>query len=211
VVLFCHNTSRVETDPYPSLLGEKGGSGFPYLVFMDQNGNVIAKHQGNRSVEAFQTTMGRADEFLALEKKAASGERDAKLDLFLQQLELRHFNLEQANAKRKELGQLPEETSKKVDGLLIGLEVSQIVGKIQDRKEIAKVGGPLVKMFEAGRIPTGSDARMFWSVLLMYAEETKDIPLFEKLVARLEQDAGDDPRAKAMAESAKKRLEKLRE
>lgn len=211
MVLFCHNTSRVESDPHQSLLGEKGGSGFPYLVFMDEKGNVIAKHAAARNVEGFKTTMGRADEFLALQKKAASGDKDAKVELFLQQLELRHFKLDEARAKRQELGQVPEETSKKIDGLLLGLEVSQIVGKIQDRKDIAKAGKPLAEMFEAGRIPEGSDARMFWNVLLAYAEETKDIPLFEKLIARLEKDAGDNPRSKAMVEAAKKRLEKLRE
>jgi hypothetical protein len=177
---------------------------------MDEKGNVIAKHQAARNVEGFKTTMGRADEFLALQKKAASGDKDAKLDLFLQQLELRHFNLEEARAKRKELGQIPDEASKKIDGLLLSLEIGDIVGKIQDRKDIAKGGEPLAKMFEAGRIPQEFDTR-FWNVLLIFAEDTKNAELFEKVLGRLEKDHGHNARVKQMIEAAKKRLEKLRE
>ncbi len=56
-VLFCHITSRVEGEPYADLLSKKGGGGWPYLVAMDADGNVAAKHSGSRSVEGFLATM----------------------------------------------------------------------------------------------------------------------------------------------------------
>lgn len=51
-----HNTSRVDDDPYPRLLSEKGGTGFPSLFFLDETGDVLLK-QGSRTVDAFAETV----------------------------------------------------------------------------------------------------------------------------------------------------------
>ncbi len=58
VVLFLHNTSRVKGEPYPTLLKDNGGTGFPTLWFLDADGKVITK-QGERTVKAFGKTMPR--------------------------------------------------------------------------------------------------------------------------------------------------------
>ena len=36
MVLFLHNTSKVEGEPYPNLRKEKGGRGVPTLVFENE-------------------------------------------------------------------------------------------------------------------------------------------------------------------------------
>ncbi|MGH7152014.1 MAG: hypothetical protein ACREIU_15020, partial [Planctomycetota bacterium] len=64
MVLFLHNTSRLKEEPYPELLREKGGRGFPYLVFLDSDGGVIARHDARRTVEDFRATKARAETYL---------------------------------------------------------------------------------------------------------------------------------------------------
>jgi hypothetical protein len=56
VVLFLHNTSHVDDEPYPTLLREKGFTGFPSLCFMDAEGRVLAK-QGRKR---FEELLGQA-------------------------------------------------------------------------------------------------------------------------------------------------------
>ena len=42
VILFCHITSHVKSDPYQDLLMKKGGHGWPHLAFLDAKGEVVA-------------------------------------------------------------------------------------------------------------------------------------------------------------------------
>lgn len=56
VVLFCHITSHVPGDPYPELLREKGGRGFPTFYFLDPTGKVVGEPSG-RSVAAWETAL----------------------------------------------------------------------------------------------------------------------------------------------------------
>lgn len=56
VVLFCHITTRVPGDPYPDLLREKGGRGFPTFYFMDPTGKVVAEPNG-RTVAVWESTL----------------------------------------------------------------------------------------------------------------------------------------------------------
>jgi hypothetical protein len=52
-------TSRVPGEPYPDLLKEKGGRGFPTLRFLDSKGNVIGEPKG-RSVADFEAALKEA-------------------------------------------------------------------------------------------------------------------------------------------------------
>ncbi|MBM4062876.1 MAG: hypothetical protein FJ265_17545 [Planctomycetes bacterium] len=55
-MLFCHVTTQVEGDKYPTLLRDKGGRAVPHLVFMDAAGEVLAT-QGDRSVAGFKKAL----------------------------------------------------------------------------------------------------------------------------------------------------------
>ena len=88
VVLFCHVTSHVGSDPYQGLLQEKGGGGFPYLAFLDDKGEVIAAHDGPRTLEAFRSTAGTVREYRDLLEKAESGDAEAKTALFFCRIDL---------------------------------------------------------------------------------------------------------------------------
>ena len=74
VVLFCHITSRVNGDPHQDLLQQKGGQGFPHLVFMNAEGEVVAQPQG-RSAEAFAKAHAAYLNCLELAKKLEAGDK----------------------------------------------------------------------------------------------------------------------------------------
>ena len=66
-----HNTSRVDDEPYPQLLQEKGFGGFPSLCFMDAGGNVLVR-QSARTVVAFEGTASRLNSLFELRAKVES-------------------------------------------------------------------------------------------------------------------------------------------
>jgi len=59
VILFLHVTSRAAGEPYPDLLKEKGGRGFPTFKFLDAKGNVIVEPKG-RSVAEWEAAAKEA-------------------------------------------------------------------------------------------------------------------------------------------------------
>ena len=84
MVLFCHNTSMVEDEPYPKLLSEKGGRGFPFLVFMDAEGDVITPQGYDKfTVEGFQETLDKVNDLFRLEKLVEGGDKSAETPLFI--------------------------------------------------------------------------------------------------------------------------------
>ncbi len=42
-VLFMHNTSWVDDEPYPNLLREKGGNGWPTSAFQAADGSLLTQ------------------------------------------------------------------------------------------------------------------------------------------------------------------------
>jgi hypothetical protein len=198
VVLFCHVTSHVEGDPYQNLLSEKGGSGFPYLVFMDANGDVIAVHDGERDVEGLTATLHQAQDFLKLREKAASGDPAARIELFQKQLAFAG-SYEKAQSDLAELKKLPE-FGKLVDAArlaeieqsLTNLEFQAAMMSAQEEPAetpeeqaavIKKLHEKGVAMRKAGHVPDNDLAIPFWSVQLAYAQGEKDLKLFDEVVA----------------------------
>lgn len=134
MVLFCHNTSRVDDEPYPQLLSEKGGRGFPYLVFMDAEGDVITPHNKARSVDAFQKTLDEVKELLRLEEMAKQGDKSAETPLFIAKVKLGRYNFAEASAKRKKLPGESKTQKKEIDGLLFDLRIDSILQKVNRRE-----------------------------------------------------------------------------
>ena len=77
-VLFCHVTSRVPTDSHQELLHEKGGHGFPYIVFMDAEGGVLAEPDG-RTIEAYRKTGAECAELVKMKAEAEKGDPRARV------------------------------------------------------------------------------------------------------------------------------------
>lgn len=211
-VLFCHITSNVSTDPYQKLLQEKGGRGFPYLVFMDENGNVLARHEGPRTVEGFARTSEKVQAYLDLKKKAGSGDKDAKIDLLILQIELGHFKADEARRRAGELGEVPAERHKKLEAALANLEVMEIVQTVtRERSTRLAAGRKCLEMKKAGRVPSGEqESQIFWILIMDVAEEDKDAALFEEALNAIKERFGDKIN-KAWLQQNEARLKKLKE
>jgi hypothetical protein len=181
-VLFCHITTHVEGDPHQDLLGKKGGRGFPHMVFMDGEGNVLAQHEGPRSLDGFSTTAEEAvetrQELAMLDGKAAQGDAAAGKEAFLLRLDLGHFDAGQALAH---MARLPftDEEKKELDSAVASLEVMEVLsGLTEDEEGILAAGKHFAGMMAKGRCPGEEEMQPFYLITLRYAESAKDAKVF---------------------------------
>lgn len=202
----------MDDEPYPTLLKDKGGTGFPFLVFMDASGNVLAR-QRERSPAAFTATHKTLRGYLEMKKKADAGDTALAPDVFLTELELGALTLEEALKRREQLSQVPNDKAARMDGFIASLEVAALARDVQGRDAAKKAaaGAKLAQMFAAGRVPKDdAGARMFFSLLMSHAEAEGDAALFEKAFVEFKAKAVNDPRAQRFIDGAEARLEKLK-
>lgn len=211
-VLFCHITSMVKGDAHPDLLEEKGGKGFPYLAFLDDDGNVIATVEGPRTVAGFAESSKKAHAFLELKAKAAKGDGQAKIDFLTARLELGQLKPADARKQIDALGKLTPEQKAKLDGLLADAEVMEIASTVTDDKATQKAAAEkFLAMKKAGRVPSGEQAsQMFWILIMNLAEAEKDAATFEEGLKALKAKFGNDPNVAAFFKKKEATLKKLK-
>lgn len=209
-VLFLHVTSHVDGDPHPDLLSRKGGRGFPYFAILDASGDLIARHEGARTVEGFRKSLNgdAVTAYQELRERAAGGDAAAKTEFFVKRLQLAHFDVATANAERKKLAKVSAEKSAEIDKLLVDLEYQGIMGAIKSRDELPAAGAKLLEMKKAGRIPTGPEAVNFWMILSFHAESVKDEPLMREIFEKVSADPSVNQRVKDQLEARLKALSK---
>lgn len=196
-MLYCNITSQVPTDKDQDLLEQKGGDGFPYLIFMDSEGNILAKHEEERDAEGFARTGKKATAFLELKAKAGKGDKAAQTELVIAQLELGHITGEEAQKKLSGLGSLSKAQQAKVDGLLAAAEVRETLKTVTREKETQLAAGKrFLEMKKAGKpAPDGDEAQPYWILIMNYAEEQKDAGTFADALQALKAKYGDNPQA----------------
>ncbi len=199
----------------PRLFTEKGGRGFPYLAILDAEGNLLAKHFGQRTLEMFRETgrraQAKAQVLLDLKAKAGQGDAAAIHAYLLAQLELGHLKLEEARRRADELANLSQEQTKKLRGLLADLEVEEIAA-VRDETSIVEAGRKCFEMKRAGRVPIGAEAvQAFWFMILEYAEDRKDAVAFEEGLDALRSKFGADPRMSMTLQEKEAVLKKLKD
>lgn len=213
-VLFLHVTSRIKDRPNDDLLGKKGGNGFPYLVFLDAEGNVIAKHNGARNVEGFSKTAETANKFVELKKKADGGDKEAKVDLTLIQLEMGSVSVEDAKKAIADSGvELAGDRKAKFDELLLNAEINEVLQSVDGDNEesVVTAGEKLYKMAQEGRTPKEENVvANFWSVIVTYADKKEDVKAFEQGLGELKERFGSNPRAAKWFEEKEARLEEIK-
>lgn len=212
-MLFCHITSRVPEDPHQGLLKDKGGTGFPYLVFMNEEGDVVGKHGGSRTVEAFIETGKSARAYVDLKKKFDDGDLSVKADLFLAGLALGKFTFDEAKSEAKKIGELTEEQEKKLETLLLNLEVTDTVDKTRrDPEKRLEAGKAFLAKHKEGKAPTQYLAIIYFYMYIMdYAKSEKDPESYGQALEVLKKKYGDQENFKRFFEGREKELEKLRE
>lgn len=216
-MLFCHITTRIPGREHDGLLSQKGGSGFPYLVFMDAEGDVLGEPPG-RSVQAFEGMAERAQRYLDLRRKSEKSSAE-EAELFSLEVGFGRLTLDQARAKRARLA-LPPEHDARLAQVIRSVEASQAVEEASEtlrQRGDLETKGPAIgerlyrDFLEKGAAPHDPRLRVsFHALIVEYGIQRKVLPAAEAAVAGLKQELGDDPRARDFLQELDARLERLR-
>lgn len=183
---------------------------------MDQNGDVLAVHQGPRTVDGFKASVGKAQRYVEL-KQVASPTPAQKLELFKIELEMGKLDLAAARTRKAELTGLTPEQEKELSGVLTDLEVMDILQKAQPQpgQEAAlraELGGRFHAMLQEGKRPAGDRAvEPFYSLILDWAEKEKNAAAFEQALGALRERFGQTPQAARFFKAQEERLARLRQ
>jgi hypothetical protein len=183
---------------------------------MDHDGNVLVEHEGDRSVAKLEETGKKVPEQLELRKKAAAGDKDAKVKIAFADLEA--GRMKGADAKKMLEGiTLTDEQKAQLEKALVNAEVREIQSSYHptDQASFEKANEEITQKFlerlKAGKpLPTGEmECQTFWVLLMRHAEKTNDVKLYEQGCKALEARFGNDARFKNGLERMKKKLETM--
>lgn len=214
MVLFCHITTKIPGHKYDGLLSEKGGGGFPYLAFLNAEGDVVAKHQGPRSIEGFQQTAKDAKLYVELKKKMDEGKADlaTKVDFLVVSAKLGNVSLADAQKQAKDLAGLSPDQQKKVDEALANLEIADILKTVRSKDAQAEAGRKFFEMKKEGRVATFDGTIWgYWVCILTHAEAQKDAATYEEGLNALKAKFKDSAAYKKALEQFEKTLQSLKQ
>jgi hypothetical protein len=198
----------VVTDADQGLLKEKGGTGFPYLVFMDEEGEVLTR-QGDRSVAGFEQTLGTLESWQKAKAAAARGDANAKVELLIAEMALGKLELADADKQVAALGKKTKEQIERIRALRPNLELKELMAQARElgRDGLAE---RVLTMKQEKRIPTGDQEANFWMQILQAGSAKQDASLVEEGLGELKRLKGGDKAYARFLESWQKRLEKMR-
>lgn len=210
VVLFLHNTSQVADEPYPNLLAEKGGIGFPTMSYLDAEGNLLKQVGHETPVAELEKAYGELQTWTSLRAAVESGKATAKQEAELFRLELAMGNRSYAEMKARYASvKIPPGDKDAVEQQLVNLQFSEIL-RATPRAEQHLGGEKFLAMFREGRIPNTSTETSFWQYMFAFAAKQKDAPLFEELLGHVKKAKAGDARLKRYLTSLEEQLSKLK-
>ena len=210
MVLFAHVTSFVAGERHGNLLVEKGGRAFPSVMILDENGKVLTRQPREEyTVEAFRRTHHTATTWRELKAKAEAGDSEVADELFLAELRLGRLDFETARRQNLRFEDFTDEETAEILSLLSNLEMDWALASLglEDPRRTDK---RFVEMKDAGRIPTGPSARIFWLRLLEYARTETDADLFEDALGGMRKLLGDNERYASWFKDMEETLKELR-
>lgn len=184
-VLFCHVTTMIPGEKYGNLLEEKGGSYFPWIVFMDAGGEIILAHGGDRSAEAFSRSGAKAKEYMDLQAKAQKGDAAARIDFAILQVDYYKATVAEAEKVLKESGPLTAKQQAAWAAAQVNGRIREDIRSIKSDEDEAVLGRKYYALYKKGQgvFPTGDVPLQFYSVrLLESALEVKDADTFETVL-----------------------------
>ena len=207
--------TKIPDREHDSMLRDYGGRGFPYLIYMDADGNKIGQPQG-RDVESLKKGAAQAQSLLELRAKVAGGDTSLAADLLVAELELNVLTYEEAKQSRDALV-APKKGKRKwkakigqIDALLVGLEVDSLLAAagrdVDARAELQKT---FYQMAKDGKVP-GKFNRGFWYAAMEEAKAQKDADIFEQGYNAHLEAYGSNSRAKPMLDKLKQELKDLK-
>lgn len=171
-MLFLHNTSRVDDEPYPTLLQDHGFGGFPALVVMSADGEKLAQPK-DQDVASFRQAVEVSRRYLNLKERAATKPELAK-DVFLIELnELGNIAFEDAR-KAAATFEWTEQERKAVDTALAKLEFAEWAD--------AMGSDPVAAAKRYREFPRDAlqDDRSYWGTGLNLAIASQDLEMFDE-------------------------------
>lgn len=211
-VLYCHITSGIFSRKYESLFKEKLGMGYPTILYLNADGDVVFRHQSIRTIEGFEASAKEAMEFASLQKKAGEGDADARLAFIIKQYDANLIRPEELTLRIKEFSNLSPESQKHLDELKFELELSDLYRKSSGNPErLAEAAQQILAMYDSKKIPRREKGKDFYyGILSGYARAKKDITVFELVVAETTKRYENDPVKKPVLDSLVKQLEHLK-
>lgn len=209
VVLFLHNTSHVEDEPYPELLFEKGGNGFPTVSFLAADGRLMTQVGHVTPVEQLDAALEQLNAYAAL-RDAVTGPDHVRF-AELVELELESGYIGFADAEKKAAAvEWPADRRDWVATQLINLQFRDIL-RSTPRDQKAAGGKRFVAMLDQDRVPASSpQLTSFWEYMFTYAGEQRDIDLFERLLAEARRRHPDDRRLQRYLPMLERQLGQLK-
>lgn len=207
VVLFCHITSQVDGEAHASLLREKGGTEFPYLAFLDADGNVIAKEK-QRTVTGFRASAATIARMRELTPKAVT-EPAAAAELLAAQLQLGAIAFADAKPRAATMPELPPATHQHLAQALVDAEVDQLITQSHGKAATDAASERLLAMLAEQHIPSGDTARLFFSRVLFAAGERRDVAAYRAALSGLKQQIGADRRFTKTIEVYEQQLQQM--
>lgn len=212
-VLYVHITTMIPGEKYGDLLEQKGGTAFPWLVFMDASGDIILEHEGPRTAEAFAKSGARAKDWVALKDKSDKGDKPAQIDFAILQLGMGKVKAAEAVKTIGAAGTPSKDQQAKLDEELINAEVREAVQALRNDDQATELGKKFYARYKEGKpTPTADSAFQSYYILIMNAaDEAKDTSTFEKTLKALKEKYGAMPGASAFFEEREQRLKQLQE
>ena len=211
-MLFCHITTQIQGEKHGDLLEQKGGNAFPFLAFMDADGNVIAVHNEDRTAVEFAKTGEKAKSFVEAKVKAEKGDPSAKIDFIILQLSFGQIKADAAQKQIKEAGVPTKEQQAKVEAELLNASIMETVKGVDSQEGMKAVAKKFYEMHKAGKpAPTSSQAVQAYFILALgAADELKDVETFAALLKILKEKFGALEGAQLFFKAKEKRLEELK-
>ena len=214
LVTFCHITTHIEGQANDDLLARKGGEGgWPYVLFMDEDGNPLAAVDGGTMKDsgfaAFRSVYDSdVKQYLELRERAAKGDTKVKAKFFMRRFELGHFDAEQLVKGLKD-EDLDGKQREEVRVRLVELRTNELLHGLDTGRP--ETFGPTAKKLLAQHadigLPEGPDGITAWYVVLEDAYLRKDPKTFEMAFTAIRA-AG--MRKKRFIDLRTKQLEELR-
>jgi Thioredoxin-like len=213
VVLFCHISTHIPSEPHGSLFAEKGGTGFPSLMVLDEDGNVLARQRGERTLCAVRGVVDEARAFAAHILSSASSDPETRYACLLKQVELGHFAPDEARTKVKGLGSLPADRQTRLETAITAREFTLATIEIRNAPDDAsrlQAAVRLVEMKKAGHIPSDGNALAFWDWVIAYAAHTRDPGLYEDGLVATKKLLPDDASSRELCRERESTLDRMK-
>jgi hypothetical protein len=211
VVLFLHVTTRIPDEKDDTLLVQKGGTGFPYLAWLDADGDVMLVHEGDRSTKGFQKGLAELPEAPMRKLKAKATSDASTADYLLAQLEEGQMGYAEAGERVAKLAKVPPDKKKQLDDLITTREVFERPYGARTDAQLIATANRFLEMVKEKRIPTDEKLRMqLFSIAFKGLEKAKDAKGYESALAEAKRALANDSKSRKLIENAERTLADLK-